>query len=663
MTAAAYPVVVANGISGCIRQVPIVKLDQSPVCDALNLDEIDFSSVALSCGSAQIRSDRCCDLMLGIAGQAHSIYANQTGHSIPQDQAQACSAAVNSRLVKAGVMTSFVVERCQLGPFPFLFAAGCYNYSNFDARIPDQLLGPLMDACNPIQANCSNNTCQMQLESTTAYLANSSNPRILWLCANMVMSHYLMRYDSLSDISARLNCLLSYPAPLALGVLIQTSRTLTPSAITGIVFSCIAFLIIVFVTASVYKRRLPNKGLDGCLGSGIKGSKQWTGIPGLTLESFTYSALRRATKNFDETRLLGQGGSGKVFMGELRSKRVAVKVISRETLAGGAKEFQNEVLSMARCRHRHLVSLEGCCNSPKHYILVHEFMENGSLDAHLYRPRGGAHVTQNGGQPRFLDWPTRMKIALGAAKGLAFLHEGCKPRILHRDIKPSNILLDSDFEAKVADFGLAKLTADGDTHLTASIAGTWGFMAPEYATSGRLTDKSDVYSFGVVLLTLIAGRRPIEPLEEQDKVYLIEWAWTLAEADALRELLDVRLTSALKEHATAIDRVTRIALLCIHTQVNLRPTMSECIRMLTGTDPVSALRLGTIFTPSSLATPGPSSDWISTDGSAGLSGASRGVLSNQSGHSELSNQSISGAELERRNASLEMDDLEPGFGT
>eukprot|EP00243_Klebsormidium_subtile_P002627 TRINITY_DN152_c0_g2_i1.p1 TRINITY_DN152_c0_g2~~TRINITY_DN152_c0_g2_i1.p1 ORF type:complete len:878 (+),score=136.23 TRINITY_DN152_c0_g2_i1:511-3144(+) len=671
MTAAAYPVVVANGISGCVKKVPILKLDQSPVCDALNWDEIDFSSVALSCGPAQIRSDRCCDLLLGIGGQALSIYANRTGHAIPQDQVQACLAAVDSRLVKAGVTTS-VYERCNLTPFPLLFAVGCYNYSNFNARIPDRLMLPSGDACNPGQANCSNSNCQTQFHISSAFLANSSDPQVVNLCGIMVMIQYLARYDSLREITARLNCFIYYPEPLALGVLVPKASALTTPAIDAIVVTCIAVVIIVLVAVVVCKRRSLREGFDGCLHGGMKSSKHWTGIPGLTLESFSYSALKRATKNFSEDRLLGRGGSGKVFMGELRGKLVAVKVITREAVAGGAKEFQNEVMSMARCRHRHLVSLEGCCNSPQHYILVYEFMENGSLDDHLYRPSGGAHVTHNGSQPRFLDWPTRMKIALGAAKGLAFLHEDCKPRILHRDIKPSNILLDSDFEAKVADFGLAKLTTDGETHLTASIAGTWGFMAPEYASSGRLTEKSDVYSFGVVLLTLVAGRRPIEPLEVQDKVYLIEWAWTLAEADTLQELLDVRLTSALDEHGTAIDNVTKIALLCIHTQVKLRPTMSECIRMLTGTSPVPTLRPEIIFTPSSLATPGPSSDWNSTDGSAGWSAASRGVLSNGSvvsgqsavsGHSVFSNQSHSGTDLSGRTVSIEADNLLRSTGT
>eukprot|EP00243_Klebsormidium_subtile_P002630 TRINITY_DN152_c0_g2_i4.p1 TRINITY_DN152_c0_g2~~TRINITY_DN152_c0_g2_i4.p1 ORF type:complete len:592 (+),score=85.15 TRINITY_DN152_c0_g2_i4:116-1891(+) len=591
---------------------------------------------------------------------------------MPQDQVQACIAAVVFRLVKAGVPASTVTERCELGPFALLFAVGCYDYSNFNARIPDRVLLPLKECNGPDQANCSNSICQQQFLNTSAFLANSSSPpQLQRSCLLMLMGQYVARYDSLSEITSRLNCYFRYPPPLALRVAPKSS-TLTTSAVVGIILGSIVFLIIVVAAILVYKRRSLKEGIDGCLGKRAKGSKQWTGIPGLTLESFSYSALRRATENFSEDRLLGRGGSGKVFMGELRGKLVAVKVITREAVAGGAKEFQNEVMSMARCRHRHLVSLEGCCNSPQHYILVYEFMENGSLDDHLYRPSGGAHVTHNGSQPRFLDWPTRMKIALGAAKGLAFLHEDCKPRILHRDIKPSNILLDSDFEAKVADFGLAKLTTDGETHLTASIAGTWGFMAPEYASSGRLTEKSDVYSFGVVLLTLVAGRRPIEPLEVQDKVYLIEWAWTLAEADTLQELLDVRLTSALDEHGTAIDNVTKIALLCIHTQVKLRPTMSECIRMLTGTSPVPTLRPEIIFTPSSLATPGPSSDWNSTDGSAGWSAASRGVLSNGSvvsgqsavsGHSVFSNQSHSGTDLSGRTVSIEADNLLRSTGT
>lgn len=239
-----------------------------------------------------------------------------------------------SRLAKAGVPASTVNERCELGPFALLFAVGCYNYSNFNSRIPDRVLLPLQ-ACNgPDQADCSNGVCQTQFLSTSAYLANSSSPQLQRSCVLMLMGQYLARYNSPSEVTSRLNCYFRYPPPLALGLAPKRSA-LTTSALAGIVIGSIACLVILVAAVVIYKRRF----LGGCLGKGAgKGSKQWTGgIPGLTLERFSYSTLRRATKKFSEERLLGRGGSGKVFMGELQGTLVAVKVITREAVAGGAK--------------------------------------------------------------------------------------------------------------------------------------------------------------------------------------------------------------------------------------------------------------------------------------------------------------------------------------
>jgi len=237
---------------------------------------------------------------------------------------------------------------------------------------------------------------------------------------------------------------------------------------------------------------------------------------GLGKGTFTYEQLAAATANFSPANLLGQGGFGYVHKGVLPGGRaVAVKQLKSGS-GQGEREFQAEVDIISRVHHRHLVSLVGYCIAGARRMLVYEFVPNRTLEFHLHGK----------GQP-VMEWPTRLRIALGAAKGLAYLHEDCHPRIIHRDIKSANILLDNNFEAMVADFGLAKLTSDNSTHVSTRVMGTFGYLAPEYASSGKLTEKSDVFSYGVMLLELLTGRRPVDSgtatssfLEDS----LVDWA-------------------------------------------------------------------------------------------------------------------------------------------
>ncbi|KAJ6365118.1 hypothetical protein OIU76_029981 [Salix suchowensis] len=231
---------------------------------------------------------------------------------------------------------------------------------------------------------------------------------------------------------------------------------------------------------------------SGEMSSNYSGPHSSSGLPpshptlahGFTKSSFSYGELAAATSGFAQANLLGQGGFGYVHKGVLpNGKEVAVK--SLKTGSGqGDREFQAEVEIISRVHHRHLVSLVGYCIEGDQRLLVYEFVPNSTLEFHLH---GKGHPT--------MDWPTRLKIALGSARGLAYLHEDCHPRIIHRDIKAANILLDYSFEAMVADFGLAKLSSDTYTHVSTRIMGTFGYLAPEYASSGKLTDKSDVFSF------------------------------------------------------------------------------------------------------------------------------------------------------------------------
>ncbi|RVX06466.1 Proline-rich receptor-like protein kinase PERK8 [Vitis vinifera] len=227
---------------------------------------------------------------------------------------------------------------------------------------------------------------------------------------------------------------------------------------------------------------------------------------------FSYEELVEATDGFSSQNLLGEGGFGCVYKGFLADGReVAVKQLK---IGGGQgeREFKAEVEIISRVHHRHLVSLVGYCISEHQRLLVYDFVPNDTLHYHLHGE----------GRP-VMDWATRVKVAAGAARGIAYLHEDCHPRIIHRDIKSSNILLDMNFEAQVSDFGLAKLALDANTHVTTRVMGTFGYMAPEYASSGKLTEKSDVYSFGVVLLELITGRKPVDASQPLGDESLVEW--------------------------------------------------------------------------------------------------------------------------------------------
>eukprot|EP00243_Klebsormidium_subtile_P007409 TRINITY_DN3289_c0_g2_i1.p1 TRINITY_DN3289_c0_g2~~TRINITY_DN3289_c0_g2_i1.p1 ORF type:complete len:287 (-),score=9.34 TRINITY_DN3289_c0_g2_i1:375-1235(-) len=234
---------------------------------------------------------------------------------------------------------------------------------------------------------------------------------------------------------------------------------------------------------------------------------------------------------------------------------------------------------MVSCWHRHIVAPKGVHASEDRCMLVYEYVPNGSLEDHLFPPRADSVFKPE--RRIFLGWPQRMRIALGTARGLAFLHEDCNPRIIHRDVKPSNILLDEELEAKVADFGLAKFSAGDETHISTGVRGTWGYISPEYVSTGQVTDKSDVYSFGVVLLSLVTGRRPMDTTDESNEpTFLTEWAWDVAEAGSYLSLVDPGLAQDLPEHEASILVAIKVGLMCVHTVISQRPSMQECVAML-----------------------------------------------------------------------------------
>ncbi|KAI6681835.1 hypothetical protein NL676_035716 [Syzygium grande] len=311
------------------------------------------------------------------------------------------------------------------------------------------------------------------------------------------------------------------------------------------------------------------------LGIGLKFSKS----------EFTFEELRMATNGFSDSNLLGQGGFGYVYKGVLpNGKEVAVKQLKPGS-GQGEREFQAEVEIISRVHHKHLVSLVGFCTTGSERLLVYEFIPNKTLQFHLHGKDGPT-----------MDWTTRLRIASGSAKGLAYLHEDCHPRIIHRDIKAANILLDFKFEAKariVADFGLAKFSSDLHTHISTRVMGTFGYLAPEYASSGQLTDKSDVFSFGVMLLELITGRKPVDTTNSIHES-LVDWA----RPQLMRALDDVNFDSLVDPRLQnnynhdEMARMVSCAAACVRHSARLRPRMSQIVRALEGEMSLSDLDEG-----------------------------------------------------------------------
>ncbi|GAB4846556.1 Cold-responsive protein kinase 1 [Ancistrocladus abbreviatus] len=294
---------------------------------------------------------------------------------------------------------------------------------------------------------------------------------------------------------------------------------------------------------------------------------------------YSYREMQNATENFNPANKIGEGGFGSVFKGRLRDgTMVAVKVLSPESRQG-LREFLTELVVIADVDHENLVKVYGCCVERNNRILVYDYLENNSLAQTLL---GGSHNVVN------FTWRIRKNISIGIARGLAYLHEEVRPHIIHRDIKASNILLDKDFNAKISDFGLAKLIPPNMTHVSTRIAGTLGYLAPEYGIRGQLTRKADVYSFGVLLLEIVCGtcnRNKRLPSEDQ---YLLERAWRMYESGQVVELVD----ESLRGDLNIVEACTfmKIALLCTQDVAKTRPSMSNVVKMLQGKVDISNIK-------------------------------------------------------------------------
>ncbi|CAI7828059.1 unnamed protein product [Closterium sp. NIES-53] len=275
-----------------------------------------------------------------------------------------------------------------------------------------------------------------------------------------------------------------------------------------------------------------------------------------------------------QRNVLGTGRDGSVYKARLPDgTTVAVKRLTQRNLDQSAREFRFEVESLAHARHPNLVALLGCCAEEDERMLVYEFVPNGSLDAWLH---------QNSNMEP-IDWPMRMHIAIGCARGLSHLHEGLDMKVVHRDVKASNVLLDAQWNPKLGDFAIAKVMGRDQSHTATRVVGTFGYVAPEYMNTGLLTERSDVYSFGVLLLEIISGRKPIDNGAPPDEMDLVTWAKKLSSQERLVEIVDPRLQGMISPDDA--EYVLGIAMRCVETNALKRPRMTQIVHMLESEDP------------------------------------------------------------------------------
>ncbi|XP_022748285.1 L-type lectin-domain containing receptor kinase S.4-like [Durio zibethinus] len=285
---------------------------------------------------------------------------------------------------------------------------------------------------------------------------------------------------------------------------------------------------------------------------------------------FSYQELKKATRGFRDKELLGFGGFGRVYKGTLPSTNteVAVKRISHESKQG-LREFVSEIASIGRLRHRNLVQLLGWCRCGGDLLLVYDFMPNGSLDKYLFvEPK------------RVLSWEERFRIIKGVASGLLYLHEEWEQTVIHRDIKAGNILLDSDLNGRLGDFGLAKLYEHGANPISTRVVGTLGYLAPDLAKTGKPTTRTDVFAFGALLLEVVCGRRPIEPKALPEELILVEWVWERWQRRAVLEVVDPKLNGDFDELEAVV--VIKLGLMCSNDAPEARPTIRQVVRYLEG---------------------------------------------------------------------------------
>ncbi|XP_072964809.1 probable receptor-like protein kinase At1g11050 [Typha angustifolia] len=549
----------------------------------------DHSSCLPTSASSNLTG--CCSTLLSLFGIALATRLRTTSLFRLPDNATSvsCLSSFQSRLSSPPLsLSTSLVSSCFPYPSNFVispkYCAGIQTKKDWIAKLGNDT--SLDSACNAEFSDLTRcGTCLTAgfdvSSRLTALDGNSSHATPCFYLTVLYAAGVINRFGP------------EYPptAGCILGLALSTSSSPTqssshhPSAavVASSVSAAALFLSAVALLALFLRRKQKRRKKDSLQQQQQSSSSRSHPRPNTGSILFDIKELDKATGYFSQRNLIGRGGFGAVYKGVLADGSVvAVKKMLELDLDGGDEEFRNEVEIISSLRHRNLVPLRGCCipdddvEEGKQRFLVYDYMPNGNLEQHIFRSE------RNSNRPP-LSWPQRKNIILDVGKGLMYLHYGVKPAIYHRDIKATNILLDGEMRARVADFGLARESKEGQSHLTTRVAGTHGYLAPEYALYCQLTEKSDVYSFGILVLETMSGRKALDMAAPSNMVLITDWAWTLIKAGRAAEVLDEVLMAGDAQNPKGImERFVLVGILCAHVMVALRPTIAEAVRMLEG---------------------------------------------------------------------------------
>ncbi|CAN8251515.1 unnamed protein product [Cochlearia groenlandica] len=476
------------------------------------------------------------------------------------------------------------------------------NYTSWNASSHSQDIGHAHISYDSLSNNLS---VTWDYEVTNSYPKENSSLSYIIDLAKVLPSEVMLGFIAAAGTNTEEHRLLSWELSTTLDINETNSKI---GLVIGLSVSFVGLAVLAIIITAVLwsrKQRRKKEARDAKKVLSINEDLEREAGP----RKFSYKDLVSATNRFSQDRKLGEGGFGAVYSGNLKEidMMVAVKKLSGGSRQG-KKEFLNEVKVISKLRHRNLVRLIGWCNEESEFLLIYELMPNGSLSSHLFSK-----------EPKILPWETRYKIALGLAAAILYLHEEWDQCVLHRDIKASNIMLDSDFNVKLGDFGLARVMNHKlDSHKT-GLAGTFGYMAPEYVMTGNASKESDVYSFGIVLLEIVTGRKSLERTQDQedqeeeeeednnsedsdDEKSLVEKMWDLyGKQEVIVSCVDEKLSKDFdKEEAECL---VVVGLWCGHPDKNSRPSIKQAIQVLNFELPLPDLPLkrpvATYYTSSS----------------------------------------------------------------
>ncbi|MCO5601569.1 hypothetical protein L7F22_055692 [Adiantum nelumboides] len=506
-------------------------------------------------------------------------YVASTGFFlVPDTSASACWDEFDQKVTSFGI-SSNVRTLCNLTTSSIArSSAGCNNITSvqdLEKLVPQGQLSTVTQQCTNASTEsfslCS--ACTAAVSQTTINHLSDSSSGSINSCQD-VMSLYASASAPNSSHDDVAQCLFNIADFSADGGANHMKY------VYGGVGAAVTLLLVLGVALFFYIRR--RKLIEARNKQEVETSKEKMAKSNSNLRWFTMAEIKAATNNFSRHNIVGTGGYGNVYRGTLDDgSEIAVKRF-KNVSAAGDEEFFHELEVISSVRHRNLVALQGCCVDKTEVvghqrIIVYDYMPNGSLHDHLFLKKSK------------MDWLRRQNIALGIVRGLSYLHQEVQPAIIHRDIKASNILLDANWNARVADFGLAKFTPEGATHVTTRVAGTQGYVAPEYVLYGQLTEKSDVYSFGVLLLELFTGRAILKtvPNAGEGSVLITDWVWSLVKQGKVLEALDPEMDDL--GPSEIMERFILLALLCAHPQVPFRPTLDRVLKIMENDQPLPPL--------------------------------------------------------------------------